>query len=211
METLSGPPRQILTILLYRIEFIIYILRYIEMNTTVFPIGLHEIFNTNVSSYLYKNHLNNLYGTCKDMMEQLDESGIYIYKQICLHYQPHSVDDLPAVISLEGDHYWYKEGELHRDGDLPAVIYSSGGQYWYKEGERHRDGDLPAIICPNGDQEWWKEGELHRDGDLPAIISSRDGQYWYKEGERHRDGDLPAIIRSDGRREWYKDGKLSAS
>jgi hypothetical protein len=57
-------------------------------------------------------------------------------------------------------------------------------QYWYKEGEVHRDGDLPAIILSNGDQYWYKEGEVHRDGDLPAIILSCGDQYWYKEGER---------------------------
>jgi hypothetical protein len=50
-------------------------------------------------------------------MEQLDQSGIYIYKQMCLHYQPHSVDDLPAIINPDGSHGLYKEGELHRDGD----------------------------------------------------------------------------------------------
>jgi hypothetical protein len=35
--------------------------------------------------------------------------------------------------------------------DLPARIYSDGDQFWYKEGENHRDGDdLPAIIDSDG-------------------------------------------------------------
>jgi hypothetical protein len=157
------------------------------MNSTLIPLGLHDVFSTNISSYLYIDHINNLYRTCKDMKEQVDESGTYIYKQICLHYQPHSVDDLPTI-DVFGDQVWYKEGKCHRYGDLPALIRSNGTQAWYKEGKSHRDGDLPAIIRSDGDQEWYKEGERHRDGDLPAIISSSGHQYWYKEGICQRFG-----------------------
>jgi hypothetical protein len=123
------------------------------MNTTLIPISLQDVFTKNISAYLYKDNINNLYGTCKDMREQLDRSCTYIYTRICLHYQPHSVDDLPEIDS-NGDQYWYKEGKRHRDGDLPAVIYSDGNQHWYKEGKLHRDGDLPAVILSDGSQ-WW--------------------------------------------------------
>ena len=105
-----------------------------EMNTTLFPESLQDVFTQVISSHLYIDHINNLYRSCKEMNKQLDQSGIYIYKQICLHYQPHSIDDLPAVIKPNGCQEWYKEGKLHRDGDLPAVILSNGSQYWYKEG-----------------------------------------------------------------------------
>jgi hypothetical protein len=152
------------------------------MNSTLFPPDLDpDVFATNISSYLHIEHLNNLYRTCRDMNKQLDHSGRYIYKNICLHHQPHSVCD------------------------LPAVIYSNGTQSWYTEGKCHRDGDLPAAINSNGTQSWWKEGKLHRDGDLPAIINSNGTQTWYKEGKRHRDGDLPAEINSNGTQTWYKE------
>jgi hypothetical protein len=111
-----------------------------EMNTAVFPREIHDVFVKNISSYLYINDLHNLYGTCKDMKDQLHKPGIHIYNKICKHRQPHSVNDLPAEISPDGDRLWYKEGQLHRDGDLPAIIDSDGNQCWYKEGKRHRDG-----------------------------------------------------------------------
>jgi hypothetical protein len=178
------------------------------MDNTLIKEGLHQVFVKYISSHLYVDDLRNLYMTCKDMENQLDQSGRYINKKICLHYQPHSVDDLPAFIGSDGRQIWYKEGKLHRDGDLPAFIGSDGYHSWYKEGKRHRDGDLPAEINSNGAQAWYKEGELDRDGDLPAIISSNGGQFWYKEGTLHRDGDLPAIINSNGGQFWYKQGKL---
>jgi antitoxin component YwqK of YwqJK toxin-antitoxin module len=179
-----------------------------EMNSTLFPESLLDVFTQVISSYLYIDHIKNLNLTCQGMNNPLRKSITYIYKQICLHYQPHSIDDLPALIDSNGDQFWFKEGELHRDGDLPAGILSSGGQYWCKEGKIHRDGDLPAIIKLNGDQEWYKEGKLHRDGELPAIIKPTGSQYWYKEGKLHRDGDLPAIIFSDGDQYWYKEGEI---
>jgi hypothetical protein len=200
------------------------------MNSTLFPPDLDpDVFATNISSYLHIEHLNNLYRTCRDMNKQLDHSGRYIYKNICLHHQPHSVCDLPALIFLNGDRfcyregkyhrddlpgrfdsngqYWYKEGKVHRDGDLPAIIFSNGSQAWYKEGKRHRDGNLPAVIYSCGDQYWYKEGKRHRDDDLPAVIYSNGNQYWYMEGKKHRANDLPAVICSNGNRYWYTEGK----
>jgi hypothetical protein len=183
-----------------------------EMNTIVFPREIHDVFVKNISSYLYVNDLHKLYGTCKDMKDQLHKPGIHIYNKICKHRQPwykegklHRDGDLPAVESDSG-RYWYKEGKLHRDGDLPAYIDWKGSQYWYKEGKLHRDGDLPAIILSNGNQHWYTQGKLHRDGDLPAIESDR-GRYWYTEGKCHRDGDSPAVIELDGCRYWFKQGK----
>jgi hypothetical protein len=156
------------------------------MNSSLMPSYLDpDIFVNNISCTLYREHLENLYFTCKSMYKQLYKSGGYIYKKICLHHQPHSIDDLPAVIYSNGDQEWYKEGKRHRGGDLPAVIYATGSHAWYKEGRFHRDGDLPAIIFATGDQEWHKEGKLHRDGDLPARIKEDGTLYWYKEGNRY--------------------------
>jgi hypothetical protein len=205
------------------------------MNSSLMPSYLDpDIFVNNISCMLYREHLENLYWTCRSMHAELDKSGEYIYREICLHHNPHSIYDLP-VISYRGDREWYKEGKLHRDGDLPAKIYAGGQredwykegklhrdgdlpaiieadglqyQHWYKEGRIHRDGDLPARINDNGDQLWYKKEKLHRDGDLPAIIYAGGDQLWYKEGRIHRDGDLPAIIHSNGSQLWYKEGKL---
>jgi hypothetical protein len=131
-----------------------------RLSSTLIPLGLHDVFSTNISSYLYTDHINNLYRTCKDMKEQVDRSGTYIYNKICLHYQPHSVDDLPYILDWDDSQRWYKDGELHRDGDLPAIIDSNGDLSWYKKGKLHREGDLPAIILLNGDQSWHKKGEM---------------------------------------------------
>jgi hypothetical protein len=177
------------------------------MSSSLIPSYLDpDIFVNNISSTLYREHLENLYWTCRSMHAELDKSGKYIYNKICLHHNPHSIDDLPAINSY-GDQWWFKEGQLHRDGDLPACILANGDQEWYKEGKCHRDGDLPAYIEADGDQEWCKEGKCHRDGDLPAYIGSNGHQEWYKEGKCHRDGDLPAYIEEGGYQVWYKEGK----
>jgi hypothetical protein len=157
------------------------------MNSSLIPSYIDpDIFVNHISSRLYREQLENLYWTCRSMHSELDNAGKYIYTKICLHQTPHSIDDLPAVITASGHQEWYKEGKLHRDGDLPAVIYVNGSQEWYKEGELHRDGDLPAVIRANVTQVWYKEGKRHRDGDLPAVIAPDGHQYWYKEGERYK-------------------------
>jgi hypothetical protein len=116
------------------------------MNDSLMPSYLDpDIFVNNISSTLYREHLENLYFTCKSIHKQLYKSGGYIYNQICLHHQPHSIDDLPAVITADGDQLWYKEGKIHRDGDLPAIILAYGTQYWFKEGKLYRAGDLPPM------------------------------------------------------------------
>ena len=38
-----------------------------------------------------------------------------------------------------GDLYYYKGDELHRDDDLPAVECSNGYKAWYQDGEKHRE------------------------------------------------------------------------
>jgi antitoxin component YwqK of YwqJK toxin-antitoxin module len=177
------------------------------MNSSLMPSYLDpDIFVNNISSTLYREHLENLYWTCRSIQTELEKSGEYIYNKICLHHNPHSIGDLPTITRY-GDQEWYKEGKLHRDGDLPARIFPNGDQYWYKEGNLHRDGDLPAYIYAGGDKEWYKEGKLHRDGDLPARIDAGGDKEWYKEGKLHRDGDLPALIYVDGSQYWYKEGK----
>jgi hypothetical protein len=179
------------------------------MNSSLMPSYIDpDIFVNNISSTLYQEHFENLYWTCRSMHAELDKSGEYIYREICLHHNPHSIYDLP-VISCRGHQEWYKEGRIHRCGDLPAIIWADGQQEWYKEGKRHRDGDLPAVIRVNEQQcqNWYNEGKQHRDGDLPAVIYADGAQFWYKEGKQHRDGDLPAVIYANGTQVWYKEGE----
>lgn len=66
-----------------------------------------------------------------------------------------------------GKRYWYKEGNLHRDGDLPAIVYENPSSRknmdrivsaWYKEGKLHREGDLPAVIYESGGTERYING-----------------------------------------------------
>jgi hypothetical protein len=156
------------------------------MNSSLMPSYLDpDIFVNNISCMLYRKHLENLYWTCRSMHSEIDKSGEYIYNKICLHHNPHSIDDLPTITRY-GDQEWYKEGKYHRDGDLPAKILADGDQWWYKEGKLHRDGDLPARIFANGTRGWYNEGKLNRDGGLPAVIYVDGNQYWYKEGKRYK-------------------------
>ena len=49
---------------------------------------------------------------------------------------------------------WHdSDGELHRD-DGPALISKNGDQYWFQHGKRHRD-DGPAIEWLDGDKFWY--------------------------------------------------------
>jgi hypothetical protein len=93
--------------------------------------------------------------------------------------------------------------KLHNHSDLPAVITNNGDLYWYSLGLLHRC-DGPEIMM-FGREEWWKNGTRHRDGDLPAIIT-REQSVWYANGRIHRDGGEPAIIEI-GRMEWYIAGE----
>jgi len=94
-------------------------------------------------------------------------------------------------VGLNGSEWWFKDGQLHRDGDLPAVVYPNGDQYWCQHGKPHRDGDQPAVVRADGNQKWYQHGDLHRDGGKPAVINAdgtcayyRHGKKWYKKASR---------------------------
>jgi hypothetical protein len=42
--------------------------------------------------------------------------------------QFHSVNDEPAYIDTFGSQFWYKNGELHREGNKPVAIYADGSE-----------------------------------------------------------------------------------
>jgi hypothetical protein len=112
-----------------------------------------------------------------------------------------------TVVEENGTKWWYKNGELHREGGLPAVVGADGTKWWYKNNQLHREGGLPAIEGAFG-KSWWYNGKKHREGGLPAIESADGTKEWWYNGLRHRDGELPAIEYANGNRWWYRNGKL---
>ena len=195
-----------------------------------------------ILEFLEPQEIKELYETCKDAKIMFDEltkhtnfivscKRIIFYKEIKWfklkniklklletskkiygdHYWHkngllHRDNDLPAVIHRDGTKQWYQNGLLHRDNDLPAMIYSNGSKCWYQNDLLHRENDLPAGIYQNGDLFWFKNGLRHRENDLPAIIFHNGDQYWYRYERLHRDNDLPAVICANGVQEWYKNG-----
>ena len=101
-------------------------------------------------------------------------------------------------INEEGDKYWCKEGQPHRE-DGPAIEDASGNKFWYKEGKPHRI-DGPACEFINGYKSWYVEGKYHRiDG--PAIeYSSGAKEYYY----------LGKYINCNSDEEYFKLLKLRA-
>lgn len=102
-----------------------------------------------------------------------------------------NTDDVPknytgiAVFS-NGDKYWYKNGELHRE-DGPAREYANGIKAWWVDGKRHRI-DGPAVEDKNFGNSWYIKGKLHRiDG--PAYEPCSGGYYgekeWWVDGEKY--------------------------
>jgi len=85
----------------------------------------------------------------------------------------------PALVSPDGDEYWYKDGLLHREGDFPAITFKKKQIYvWMKEGKYHRENG-PAIMRPDGSYEWYRNGKLHREGG-PALYDPKRkiSEFW---------------------------------
>jgi len=61
-------------------------------------------------------------------------------------------------VDMYGTKRWKNEdGKLHRDNDLPAVETLDGSKYWYKNGKLHRENGLPAIEFFDGEETWYDE------------------------------------------------------
>jgi hypothetical protein len=84
-------------------------------------------------------------------------------------------EDGPAVENVNGDKWWYVNGELHRE-DGPAQEYANGSKFWFLNGKLHRE-DGPASEYGE-DKEWWVGGKLHRE-DGPAIEWADGDKAWY--------------------------------
>ena len=85
-------------------------------------------------------------------------------------------------------------------GFTGIVEFLDGDKWWYKNGNLHRE-DGPAIEWIDGSKFWYKNDKLHRE-DGPALEYSDGKKCWYKEGERHRE-DGPAVEWTDGTKEWW--------
>jgi hypothetical protein len=60
-------------------------------------------------------------------------------------------------------------------------IKPNGNRYWYKNGDLHRE-DGPAVEWRNGSREWFKNGKTHRNNG-PAIENDNGTSFWYKNGK----------------------------
>lgn len=104
-------------------------------------------------------------------------------------------------LPLGAEYYLNDRKQLHREGDLPAIISPDGELYWYLNGERHREGG-PARILENGTRKWYLNGKLHRENG-PAVIDADGSQQWFFNGERHRGKDKPACEEPDGNGRYF--------
>jgi len=62
----------------------------------------------------------------KNICMKIDKNGNIFYRNSKEYL--HRVDG-PAIEYINGDKYWYKEGQLHR-ADGPAIEYINGDKYW---------------------------------------------------------------------------------
>lgn len=149
----------------------------------------------------------------KGIVKNKEKTILHYNEQNNLHdYIDKDGNYQPAVIKINGDVEYYKNGELHRDGDEPAIKKTNGEVEYYKNGMLHRDGDKPAVVKSNGDVYYYKYGMLHREGDKPSVIGSNGNTYYHKYGKLHRDGDEPSKIEFEKGNhsliEYYKNGLL---
>ncbi len=85
-------------------------------------------------------------------------------------------EDGPALVTAQGDKFWYALDVLHRVGG-PAVECVNGTVKYIQCGLLHRlDG--PACVYPDGAKEWWKDNSLHREGGPAVTGGGYPPQFW---------------------------------
>ena len=57
--------------------------------------------------------------------------------------------DLPTIKGVNGDKYWYKNGQWHRNNNLPAVEYNDGSKFWHKNDKEYLPFTNLIIIKTN--------------------------------------------------------------
>lgn len=87
----------------------------------------------------------------------------------------------PSVIHPDGGMTYFKDGKRHREDDKPAMLTANGDKYWYNNGKLDRDGG-PAIEFADGSKHWYRNGIRHRD-DGPASISSNGEKQYFLHGK----------------------------
>ncbi len=124
---------------------------------------------------------------------------------------------------LDGDKWWYKNGNLHRE-DGPAIEWSNGTKYWYLEGQEYSKKEFnektkkPAAkktavkkLTAKKAAAATKLLKLGWDKLVPKnftgiIVRPDKTRYWYKDGKIHRE-DGPAVEYEDGAEFWWFEGK----
>jgi hypothetical protein len=85
-----------------------------------------------------------------------------------------SASDPHCIEGDTGAWVWLDDQERrHRDHDLPAVVALNGDKFWYTHGVLDRGDDKPAVMKANGTAEWWIQGVRCRRFFLPTIESPR--------------------------------------
>jgi hypothetical protein len=87
------------------------------------------------------------------------------------------------IVNEDGDVYYYKDDQLHRDDDLPAVEFATGTKWWYQNGKEHRDNDLPAVESSDGTKFWLKNDKRHRLAGPAEIYLSGEKCYYIDDKE----------------------------
>jgi hypothetical protein len=47
-----------------------------------------------------------------------------------------------------GDKYWYRNGELHRE-DGPAIEWADGDKYWFLNGKLYSESEFLSLTKPS--------------------------------------------------------------
>jgi hypothetical protein len=79
-------------------------------------------------------------------------------------------NNMKSILTIyeNGDRYWYKNNQLHRDRG-PAIERSNGAKWWYVKGKRHRlDG--PAVEYNDGSKEWWVNDKQYTEREFNTRI-----------------------------------------
>ena len=92
----------------------------------------------------------------------------------------------PVIDKLRTQRWYNNElhGVLHRDNDLPAVITENGTHYWYINGKRHRLYK-PAVINADGIHYWYINGNDITE-EVDDFIKEHDLPHWSEWTEVHR-------------------------
>lgn len=114
----------------------------------------------------------------------------------------HNDGDEPAIVYFNGNKFWYKHGDLHRENGPAQIIGSE--QSWYRNDSLHREDGPARVDLASEDEEWWFNGRLHRDGG-PALTYSFSKK-WYKHGYLHNESGA-AIVYTGGIQRWFLNGK----